>query len=82
MTKLIHEELSYAVRGLLFDVYNQLGPTLPENFYQSAIAIGLESKGIRCHTEKQFEVAYRGVQVGRFYVDVWIEDGKMLLETV
>jgi GxxExxY protein len=80
MTKIIHKELSYIVRGILFDVHNQLGPMLPEKFYQEAVAIGLESKGIACQTEKEFEVKYQGVQVGRYYVDVWIEEGKLLLE--
>jgi GxxExxY protein len=80
MAQLLHEELSYRVRGVLFDVYNQLGPMLPENFYQSAVAIGLEAEGIQCETEKQFEVTYRGVQVGRYAVDAWLEGGKILLE--
>lgn len=80
MTKIIHKELSYTVKGVMFDVYNQLGPMLPENFYQSAVAIGLETKGITCETEKQFAVHYRGVEVGRYFVDVWVENGKILLE--
>ena len=80
MTEIIHKELSYSVRGVLFDVYNQLGPMLPERFYQEAIAVGLEAEGIACQTEKQFDVQYLGVEVGRYYVDVWIDSGKLLLE--
>ena len=80
MTKLIHKKLNYKVRGVLFDVYNNLGPNLPENFYRDASAIGFEMVGIRCHIEKQFDVYYRGVEVGRYFVDAWLEDGKMCLE--
>lgn len=80
MSKLIHEELTYKIRGVFFDVHNELGPNLPEKFYQDAVAIGLEAKGIVCETEKGFEVTYRGVQVGRYAVDVWVEGGKVLLE--
>lgn len=80
MSKIIHKELSYTVRGVLFDVYNELGPNLAEAIYQQAVAVGLEGEGIVCETEKQFDVTYRGVPVGRFYVDVWIEGGKLLLE--
>jgi GxxExxY protein len=80
MIEIVHKELSYQVKGVLFDVYNQLGPNLPEQFYQNAVATGLERKGIICETEKLFEVKYRGVQVGRYYVDVWVEQGKLLLE--
>ena len=80
MTHIIHKELSYAIRGVLFDVHNALGPLLPERFYQAAVAIGLETKGIQCEREKSFEVRYHGTQVGRYRVDIWVEGGKLLLE--
>lgn len=80
MTQLIHPELSYQVRGVLLDVYNQLGPMLKEAYYRDAIAIGLEKHGLTCRTEKSFEVYYRNERVGLYFVDVWIEAGKILLE--
>lgn len=76
----LHKQLSYAVRGVLFDVYNQLGPNLPETFYRDATAVGLEAANIRCQTEKPFSVYYHGVEVGRYSVDIWIENGKIILE--
>ncbi len=42
MKIIIHKDLSYAVKGVLFDVYNALGPMLPERFYQAALAIALQ----------------------------------------
>jgi GxxExxY protein len=80
MTQLIHPELSFAVRGVLLNVYNSLGPMLKEEFYERAIAIGLDKRGIRRETQKQFEVYYDGEQAGLYFVDMWIEDGKILLE--
>ena len=80
MTQLLHPELSYTVRGVLLHVYNSLGPMLKEEFYEQAIAIGLERRGIAVETEKAFEVYYAGERVGLYRVDVWIENGKMLLE--
>lgn len=77
---LIHPELSYEVRGVLLHVYNSLGPMLKEEYYGSAIAIGLEKRHISVETEKAFEVYYEGERVGLYYVDDWIENGKMLLE--
>lgn len=56
MTVIIHKDLSYAVEGACFDVHNTLGPLLPEKFYQAALAIALEERGIRCEREKGFEV--------------------------
>ena len=80
MTQPIHKDLSYAVRGVLFDVYNKLGPLLPEKFYQEAVEFGLTKRGITCQREKEFEVYYRGQRVGLYYVDLWIEEGKIILE--
>ena len=80
MPKLIHPELSYRVRGVLLNVYNDLGPMLKEEYHRDAIVLGLEEHSIACEPEKAFEVYYRDERVGLYYVDVWIEDGKILLE--
>jgi GxxExxY protein len=79
MSRLIHRELSYEVRGVLF-VYNALGPMLKEEYYRDAIALGLEARSVPCQVEKPFEVYYEGERVGLYYVDVWVDNGKMLLE--
>jgi GxxExxY protein len=80
MSQLIHKELTYIVRGVLFDVYNKLGPKLPENFYQKAITYGLREQGITCEPEKPFEVIYRNLSAGTYYLDHWLEKGKLILE--
>lgn len=80
MPEIIHKELSYAVRGILLDVHNKLGPMLPEKFYQDAIETGLTARGIACKPQKEFEVYYRGTRVGLYYVDLWVEEGKIILE--
>jgi len=56
MVQLVHPELSYQVRGVLLHVYNALGPMLKEKYYEEAIAIGLEKRGIRFQTQKELEV--------------------------
>jgi len=80
VTKIIHKELGYIVRGVLLNVHNTLGPNLPEPFYRDATAVGLANRDIRCETEKAFEVYYRDVRVGLYFIDIWIEDGKIILE--
>jgi len=76
----LHAELSYQVRGTIFHVYNTLGPLLPEEYYRDAIMIGIEKRGLTGQAEKPFEVYYEGEKVGLYYVDAWIEDGKIILE--
>lgn len=80
MAKLVHPELSYRVRGVLLDVHRRLGPLLREAYYRDAIVIGLEKRGIPCVPEKFFEVHYRENRAGRYFVDVWVDGGKLLLE--
>jgi GxxExxY protein len=80
MTQLIHEELTYIVRGVMFDIYNKLGPKLPEYIYQNAFTHGLREQGITCEPEKEFEVIYRNQSAGKYYVDHWLENGQIILE--
>lgn len=81
MAKLIHPELSYQVRGVLFDVYNKLGPLLKESYYRDAIGIGLQQRGLACVLEKGFEVFYQEERVGLYYVDVLGRRRKNLVRT-
>jgi len=80
MTHIIHKELSYTVRGALMDVYNKLGPSLPESYYQKAITYALEGRGITCTPEKSYEVIYRNQTIGQYRIDHWLEAGKIILE--
>lgn len=80
MAEIIHKELSYRVHGILLHVRNELGPLLPETFYRDAAKLALTAAGIQCEVEKPFTVLFRGTQVGVYYIDLWLEDGKILLE--
>lgn len=70
--KLLHADLTYRIRGILFDVGNNLWPGLPERDYQTAVSIGLGNEGIPHELEEEFRVTYRDVQVGRYYCDVTV----------
>jgi GxxExxY protein len=72
--KLLHAELTYEIRGALFHVGNHLWPGLPEEDFQKAVSIALGKRKIQHSLEKQFHVHYRGVEVGRYYCDVFAEN--------
>ena len=80
MATLIHPELSYQARGAMFETYNILGPLLPEAMYRNALCHELRLRGLRCEMERPFQVFYEGEQVGLYYVDLWVEEGKILIE--
>ena len=53
-------ELTYLIRGAIFDVYNELGPGLLESVYEEALFFELNQCGL--HVERQVEVPinYKG----------------------
>ena len=52
-------ELSYAIRGAAFNVYNELGPGLLESVYEAAMAYELEQKGYTVYKQKGLPVKYQ-----------------------
>lgn len=77
--KLIYKDLSYEIVGILFDVYNELGPGYDEKSYEKAVAKGFEERGIKFIRQVPADLKYKGVKVGNFYLDFLIED-KIVLE--
>jgi GxxExxY protein len=80
MTKLLYADLTYAIRGVLMQVHNALGPGLPEEFYDEAASIGFQEAGIVCERQKSFYVYYEDVQVGHYIPDATFADDKVLLD--
>ena len=77
--QLIYPELSYQIMGLIFEVYNQLGPGFTEDIYEPALTVELEKHGIPYETQKCVDVFYKGQNLGVFRLDLVI-DGKVILE--
>jgi GxxExxY protein len=79
MGKLIHEELSYTIRGALYDVYDALGPGFREETYKRAVLNELERRGVACARERTIEVAYKGEMIDTYRLDI-VVDNKVILE--
>lgn len=73
-------ELSYAIRGAVFKVYNTLGPGLLESVYEFALAFELKELGYQVSCQKPFPVVYRGytLETG-FRLDMIVEN-KIIIE--
>ncbi len=66
-------EISYQIRGAVFDVYNELGPGLMENVYEKAFIIELMNRGLQVENQVPIEVRYKGCDLGLQYrVDVLV----------
>lgn len=69
-----HRELSYRVRGCVFEVYRQLGAGFLEKVYHRALLIELDAAGISAESNHAVSVSYKGHIVGHFVADVVVED--------
>lgn len=73
-------ELSYLIRGCIYEVYNKLGPGLLESIYQKALLYELDKKELNAKSEVPVEVIYDDVNLGLgFRIDILVED-KVIIE--
>ena len=72
---MILNELTYKVRGAIFEVYNILGPGLLESTYEAALAYEFDNLGLEYKTQVPINVLYKGKDLGLgFRMDMLIED--------
>lgn len=79
MGKLIYPELSYEIVGVLFEVYNGIGGGFQEKYYQKAIAKEFKGKKIKFVEQLPINICYKGVSLGRYFLDFLVED-KIIVE--
>lgn len=78
--KIVENDLSYIIRGCVFDVYNELGPGLLESIYEAALAYELREKGLNIKTQVGLPVKYKDTQLDLGYrIDILVED-KVIVE--
>lgn len=75
----LYENLSYKIRGCVFDVYNSLGFGHKEAVYQEALVIELKKKKIAFEKEKVLPVIYEDKKIGVYKPDFVIEN-KIIVE--
>lgn len=75
---LIYPELSYKINGILFEVYNELGPGHKEKYYQSAIQEALKQNKFKVERELYVPLKYNDVKVGKYYLDFLVDDNIVL----
>ena len=73
-------DITYIIRGCVFDVYNELGPGLLESVYEAALAFELRDKGLAIKTQVALPVVYKETQLDLgFRIDILVED-KVIIE--
>jgi GxxExxY protein len=72
MSDFLFKELTHAIIGVYFDVYNGLGRTYPEFVYEKAMLHDLRHKGISCLRQEEYQVFYKEWLVGLQQLDLFI----------
>ena len=73
-------QYTYKVIGCIYEVYNQLGPGLLENIYESAMMIELRSQGFEVKNQVAVPVYYKGeIICPDLRLDLIVDD-KLILE--
>lgn len=76
---LLYADLTYRIRGAIFNVYNELGFGHKEQVYHKALISELAELKIPFEKEVALNVRYKGESVGNYRPDLVI-DGKVILE--
>jgi len=74
-----HQDVTEAVIGAAFEVHNVLGYGFLEKVYQRAMAVELRARGFTAETEADIRVVYKGVEVGQYRADLFV-NGCVLVE--
>ena len=72
--ELVHREITEAVIGAAYSVYNELGYGFLEKVYQRAMQVELHSRGLQASIEAEIQVNYKGIEVGFYRADIWVAD--------
>jgi len=72
-------ELTYVIRGAVFEVYRVLGEGFLEKVYERALVKELLIRGLRAEAQVPLQVMYKGEVVGEYFGDIVVE-GQVIIE--
>ena len=73
-------EITYQIRGSIYDVYKNLGPGLLESVYEEALVYELQKRGLTVERQKEVPIHYDGrVLKTELRIDLLVE-GKVVVE--
>ena len=73
-------DITYQVRGAIYDVFKNLGPGLLESVYEEAMVYELTKRGMSVERQKEVAIPYDGhVLATKLRIDLLVE-GKVIVE--
>jgi len=72
-------DITYGIRGAIFEVNRVLGPGFLEKVYENALLIELRSRGYKAESQVPIKVYYKKNVVGEYITDILVE-GTVIVE--
>lgn len=69
-----HSDLTSAIIGSFYDVYNELGYGFLEKVYENALVYELAKRGLNVHQQMPIKVYYDDQLVGQYFADLLVSD--------
>ena len=68
-------DITYEIRGAIYDVYKSLGPGLLESVYEEALVFELEQRGLKVERQLPVPIIYKGnLLKTELRLDLLVED--------
>jgi GxxExxY protein len=72
-------DLTFKIRGAIFEVHKTLGPGLFESVYEAALIYELKQLGLNVSSQLALDVKYKDIDLGLgFKIDVLVEDSVII----
>ena len=68
------DEITYQIRGAIFEVNRVLGAGFLEKVYENALLVELRDRGLNAKGQVPLKVLYKEKPVGEYFVDILVED--------
>ena len=72
-------EITYQIRGAVFEVNKVLGAGFLEKVYEKALLVEFYKRGLKAEAQAPITVKYKGQVVGEYFADIVVE-GQVILE--
>lgn len=79
-SEFLYAEETHAIIGCAFEVLNEIGHGLHEKIYENALVVEFELRGIPYSQQKEYDVLYKTVAVGKHVPDLIVYD-KIVVDT-
>ncbi|ABL00070.1 GxxExxY protein [Pelobacter propionicus] len=66
-TTLLYEKETYAIRGVVFEVYREMGCGFLEAVYQECLEKEFNRCGIPCAAQQELKLSYKGTPLNQTY---------------